>query len=60
MDSGLPYFHHLSSGSEGKSYSEGALIFRPDMSRISPSGLRRIDLYLYAIEANTETNTQIE
>ena len=29
------------------------------MSRISPSGLRRIDLYLYAIDANRETNAQI-
>ena len=34
-------------------------IIRTDMSRITPSGLRRIDLYLYAIETNTETNTQI-
>ena len=38
---------------------EKRFIFKPDLSRSSSSGMPRIDLYVYAIEANTETNTQI-
>ena len=37
---------------------EKRVFFKTDLSKSSSCGVPRIDLYVYAIEANTETNTQ--
>ena len=38
---------------------ENRSILTPTMSKTSSSGLTRVDLYLYAIEANVETKSQV-
>ena len=38
---------------------ESRFNFVPELTRVSNSGLNRVDLAVYAIEANTETNSQI-
>ena len=39
---------------------ENRPIFKPDTNLKSPTGLPRVDLYVYAIDANTETKSQCE
>ena len=50
----LPYYP------EGSKDWEKRHIFDTDSIRQSPSGLARIDLKVYAIEANRETTEQIQ